>query len=165
MQKLFPILCLLCLMSCGKTQPQRPSYHNGTLHREDSALVHLVQINEKMAEEADRQILHYANGYAQWESGIWTKGWTTPHSPLQEEEKVMLSMQIYDMDSTLLEDIHESAVVGKYDRMEGLSTMLQELERGQHISLLVPWYIGYGSTGNEHVAPYTNLRIELTIEP
>jgi FKBP-type peptidyl-prolyl cis-trans isomerase len=77
----------------------------------------------------------------------------------------MLGLRIFDLrDSTLLEDIRETAQVGKYERMEALAALLSELHRGDSLSLLVPWYLAYGATGNEHVAPYSNIRIEIIVE-
>lgn len=167
MQKFFIIVFLAgCLVACGnQTGPQRPTYHSGdTTQRVDSALLIMMQLNEKMSEEADRQLLKHADGYALWENGCWTKGWKEPATPLQEGEKVQLHMLVYSLDSTLLEDITQTITIGRNDNMEMLDEFLPQLERGSQLSVLVPWYMGYGTTGNEHVAPYINLRVELNIQ-
>lgn len=159
------ICLLLLLVACGgKTKPQQPTYHNGWNRPGDSAVIQLVAINEKMANEADRQLAQHSAGYALWENGSWVSGWKEPEQPMRENERVRLQLQIYDMDDTLLEDILETVTVGQYDRMQALADILPEAQRGAKFSMLVPWYLGYGATGNEHVAPYTNLRIVVSIE-
>lgn len=154
------------LATCGNnTKPQIPTYHNGKTVTQDSALLTMLRVNEQMSAEADRQVLNYANGYSQWENGMWTRGYSNGKPMLREDESVMLGLRIFDLrDSTLLEDIRETVQVGKYERMEALATLLPELHRGDSLSLLVPWYLAYGATGNEHVAPYSNVRIEIIVE-
>lgn len=152
-------------MACGNNKPQIPTYHKGKTATQDTALLTLLRINEQMSAEADRQVLNYAAGYSQWENGMWTRGYRNEKTTLQENESVVLSLRIFDLsDSTLLEDIRETAKVGKYERMETLAALLPELHRGDSISVLAPWYLAYGATGNEHVAPYTNVRIEVIVE-
>lgn len=155
---------VLCLVGCGKQQPQNPTYHSGhTPTREDSALIQLMEINTRMVEEADRQICQYAEGYTRRDIGAWTKGLPWNDRTLSEESRVRLNLRVYQLDSTLLEDITETVTVGQISRMEALADVVPEMNIGDTIEMLVPWYVGYGSTGNEHVAPYTNLRLKLSI--
>lgn len=157
------ILIAGIMMSCGgSTPPQQPSHRSGEADNVDSSLIMLMNLNSHMMEEADRQLLLYSKGFALRESGCWTRGLKVNDAPFATDERVTLHLSIYSLDGTLLEDITETVKVGQIDRMEALSEIVPELTDGDSITLLVPWYLGYGTTGNEHVAPYTNLQIELT---
>ena len=77
---------------------------------------------------------------------------------------VTLHRRVYTMNSVLLEDVTEPVTVGQANQIQAVSDALGQMEKGQEVTLIVPWYLAYGSTGTETVAPYTNVRIEMKVE-
>ena len=62
------------LMACGKTQPQRPTFKNRP-QAADSTVVALVEVNQRMAADADSRLARYATeDYALQEEGFWVSG-------------------------------------------------------------------------------------------
>lgn len=167
MRKLIVCLsALLLLTGCPKTGPQTPSYRSGRQEvRPDSALLQAVETNRHLAEEADRALTVYADsGFAQQELGYWSRGMVLADSVLPADSAVTIRRVVYAMDSTLLEDVTETVTPGQPDQVQAVADALQQMEHGQSVTLLVPWYLGYGATGSAVVPPYTNVRIELTVE-
>ncbi len=164
--KIVVTIAIVCLMACHKTQPQIPTRHGQKRETPaDTLLLKAIETNQRLAQEADKAISNYANeGYAQYETGFWAKTLREVDNPLQEGEKVMVHYRVYSMDDVLLEDIREAVVMGKSTRIQAVTEALYMMERGEKVSLIVPWYLAYGATGNETVAPYTNLRVELEVE-
>ena len=160
-------VCCLLLAACGPQDLQRPTFHGSRREvRVDSTLLQTIELNQHLAQEADRELTRYVEeGYAQCESGYWAKNLRVVDHPLQEDVSVTMQMQVFLLDGQQVEQIREQVVVGKVGRMQALADAVGQMERGQTVSLIVPWYLAYGATGNEHVPPYTNLRVELTIEP
>lgn len=158
-------LLLVCalLVACGKTQPQRPTFLHGE-ENADSTLLQAITMNQHMAEEADRQLLRYAEGYVLLEENIWVKGLCESAQPLPENELVSLHARFYSLDSVLLEDHRQEVTIGRIEDIQGVVTVVNKMARGDSVSLLVPWYEAFGSAGNQQVPPYENLRVELTIQ-
>ncbi|MCQ2348201.1 MAG: FKBP-type peptidyl-prolyl cis-trans isomerase [Paludibacteraceae bacterium] len=164
MQKLLIGICVGMLVAgCGRTQPQRPTF----LHEEpatDTTVLQTITMNQRMAEEADRQLIRYAEGYVLLEENVWVKGLDEATQPLTENELVSLHARFYSLDSVLLEDHQHEVTVGRIEDIQGIVSVVNKMERGDSVSLLVPWYEAFGSAGNGQVPPYENLRVELTIQ-
>ena len=157
----------ICLTSCQHTGPQRPTYRSGRqeVPQTDSLLLQAIETNQHLAEEADRALTMYVDsGFAQQELGYWSRGMVTVDSVLATGSVVTLHRRVYTMDSVLLEDVTEPVTVGQANQIQAVSDALTQMQRGQEVTLIVPWYLAYGSTGTEAVAPYTNVRIELKVE-
>ncbi|MCR4663987.1 MAG: FKBP-type peptidyl-prolyl cis-trans isomerase [Paludibacteraceae bacterium] len=157
---------VLLLTSCQRTAPQIPSYRSGRQEvRVDSSLIQAIETNQHLAEEADRALAIYADsGFAQQEPGYWSRGLVEADSTLETGSTVTLHRKVYSLDSVLLEDVTTEVTVGQSGETQAVSDALSQMERGQQVTLLVPWYLGYGATGSLTVAPYTNIRIEMTAE-
>ena len=151
------------LMACGKTQPQRPTFKNRP-QAADSTVVALVEVNQRMAADADSRLARYATeDYALQEEGYWVSGLHDIETGFSDSTQVCVRMQVYDTEGNLYEDRHETFCVGKTGDMRVLDPVLRQLHRGDSVSILAPWYMAYGSLGNQVVPPYTNVRIELRV--
>lgn len=152
------------LMACGKTQPQRPTFKNRP-QAADSTLVALVEVNQRMAADADSRLARYATeDYALQEEGYWVSGLHDIETGFSDSTQVCVRMQVYDTEGNLYEDRHETFCVGKTGDMRVLDPVLRQLHRGDSVSILAPWYMAYGSLGSQVVPPYTNVRIELRVK-
>ncbi len=152
------------LMACGKTQPQRPTFKNRP-QAADSTVVALVEVNQRMAADADSRLARYATeDYALQEDGYWVSGLHDIETGFSDSTQVCVRMQVYDTEGNLYEDRHETFCVGKTGDMRVLDPVLRQLHRGDSVSILAPWYMAYGSLGSQVVPPYTNVRIELRVK-
>ena len=159
---LWLILAAALMAGCHRTQPQTPSYKSGRAVMADSALLQALEMNRRLAEEADRQLTRYAaEGYAMTESGYWAKGLRNADNILQEGETVEVHLRVLALDTTLLEDMRSTLTIGKEQLPEAAADALRQMTRGAKVSLAVPWYLAFGSTGTDHVPPYTNVLIEM----
>jgi len=166
MRQLLLIIVVCALCCCHRPQPQIPSYKSGRAVVADSALLQALEVNRHLAEEADRQLTRFASaGYAQMESGYWAKGLRDTDSPLQEGETAQVHVRVLSLDSTLFEDTRLTVTIGKEQLPEAATDALRHMTRGGRVQLAVPWYLAFGSTGNNSVPPYTNVLIELETEP
>ncbi len=151
------------LMACGKTQPQRPTFKNRP-QAADSTVVALVEVNQRMAADADSRLARYATeDYALQEEGYWVSGLHDIETGFSDSTQVCVRMQVYDTEGNLYEDRHETFCVGNTGDMRVLDPVLRQLHRGDSVSILAPWYMAYGSLGSQVVPPYTNVRIELRV--
>ena len=152
------------LMACGKTQPQRPTFKNRP-QAADSTVVALVEVNQRMAADADSRLARYATeDYALQEEGYWVSGLHDIETGFSDSTQVCVRMQVYDTEGNLYEDRHETFCVGKTGDMRVLDPVLRQLHSGDSVSILAPWYMAYGSLGSQVVPPYTNVRIELRVK-
>lgn len=64
MKKIQAIVVLVCslLVGCGGKGPQRPTYKSGQAPQEDTAAIALMEMNRRMAKEADQALLRYVEG-------------------------------------------------------------------------------------------------------
>lgn len=156
-------LLLLGLAACKPTAPQRPTF-KGQATAEDSAFLQAVELNKHMAEQADAQLLKYSDGYSLMEDNYWVKGLTSHTSDLQDNDAISLHARFYRLDGTLVADHEAETIRGKIDDIQAIVLVTPLLARGDSVSLLVPWYLAFGSTGQGNVPPYENIRVELTIQ-
>ena len=156
---------LVVLTSCGKTQPQRPTFKNRPAAVKDSTVVAMVALNQKMAEDADSRLIPYVTeDYALQEDGYWVSGLRDVETGFRDSVQVTARWRVYDTDGQLYEDRHETLTVGRTGEMRVLDPVLRQMHPGDSVSILAPWYMAYGSLGSQVVPPYTNVRIELIIE-
>ena len=163
------IVCLLsafCFVSCRKSVPQIPTRKNGKSIKTDETVIQTIELNKKLAEEADLFLSYYANeGYSQNETGYWTKNLKNKQSRLKKGEKVTAQIEIYSLDNRLYESRLCTIEAGQDQDIAAIGEVIACMDKGDSVSLIIPWYLAYGSTGNETIEPYSNLRIELTLLP
>ncbi len=170
------IICLIvltALTACGgggPKGPQRPANRDDRSRR-DSDLVTMIQVNQRMAEEADREVMRYVQAdtllrYAQCSQGAWVA--RTTNLPDNEQPKmgepVQIHMLVYTLDGRdLLQDVEGEFTLGRGELPLGIEYALRELRRGESGRILAPWHAAFGVDGADNIAPYSNVRIEITI--
>ena len=167
------IISLLVLTACGgggPQGPQRPANRQGQSQR-DSDLVAMLQVNQRMAEEADREVIRYVqtdslHRYAQCNQGAWVARLTEMPESEQPKmgEPILLHMLVYSIDGEdLLQDVEGEFTIGRGELPLGIEYALRELRRGEQGRILAPWHAAFGVDGADNIAPYANVRIEITI--
>jgi len=155
----------LVMVACQPTKPQRPTFQ-GTA-QVDTAVVQLLTMNQQMAQQADLQLAKMAGkGYVLMDENYWVKN-LYPQSDLlptlREGEYIEFQAEFYSLNGHLLTTHQASAKLGQVDEAQAIALVLTHLQRGQSVSMLVPWYLAFGSAGNADVPPYENVRIELSV--
>jgi len=163
--------CCLLLAACGNDPgPQRAANREGKTAK-DSALLAMMEVNQRLAEEADREILQQVQAdtlhrYAQCEQGAWVARVTQLPESEQPKmgEPVAVSMRIRTLDGELLQDIEGEYVLGRGEMPLGIEYAIRELRRGEEGIILAPWHAAFGVDGTDNIVPYSNVRIEITIQ-
>ncbi|MBR1808727.1 MAG: hypothetical protein IJ776_05025 [Paludibacteraceae bacterium] len=161
------MVCFLSLTSCNRTKPQSPSNrHNAT--PQDSAAMALVFTQQRLAQEADKIITQYVREhgeeqYVMLSRGYWAKKiLKTSGKDITKNSKLELREILFSLeDGRMIIDSRDETEVKAEQMIAPVWEVLQTMHHGEQVELLVPWYLGYGSTGSPMVAPYTNLRIIL----
>lgn len=156
------ILASCLLVSCQRTKPQAPSHHA----EQDSVKVAMLLVTQRLAEEADKELTQYAsrtNGeYTLDDFGFWYKYLKrTDGNYWQKGEQVLIHTQIFSLKGELLLDSKEQIEIGKGNAIPAIEDMLLMMRKNEACELLVPWYLAFGASGNENIAPYTNIRIDI----
>lgn len=164
----FPILGLLLLTSCRQeTKPQRPTFLNRVT--EDTVATiddEFVLLNERMASDADQQLMAYASmGYQRHEKGMWVKGLHGHGDTISRDTTIRIHYEVMSLDSVPLSymDSEEEVSLNQNELCTAIRAVLREGHQGDHITIISPWYAAYGTIGAGLVPPYTNVRIELDI--
>ncbi|MCM1034897.1 MAG: FKBP-type peptidyl-prolyl cis-trans isomerase [Paludibacter sp.] len=154
---------ILLLYGCNKTKPQAPSHRT---EQNDTTQLALVLLNQRMAEEADKELIHYIqqepDTYTLDTYGYWYRYNNHTQLPhLQKDQYVVVKAQIYDLQDQLLTDSEETICIGKKQVIPVIDQMLPQLREGEECTLLAPWYTAFGPIGSDAVPPYTNVKIKL----
>ena len=113
MNKWWWLIGLGCVLAgCGKeVSPQRPAQRGNEKAEPDSSLMRLIELNQRMANEADREVVHYvqadsAHQYAQCTQGAWVcrtaKVEGSEHPKMTESYHAQ--MKIYTLKSSVVDD-------------------------------------------------------------
>lgn len=167
------IICIaLVLMSCGGPNPQRPSARlgKGASVEVDSTQLALLELNMRMAEAADKELMQLAQAregeYAVYDANTWMRiddpGDIEAETVRRGEHKTV-AMQVYTMQDQLLLDSRREYILGQLELPIGVDMNLLHLHPGAKVRMLTPWYSAFGMQGNEFVPPYTNVIIDVEI--
>lgn len=133
----------------------------------DSTLMAQMTFNMQMASAADRECSQWVQQdsaqYAMDEFGFWytkTKKQYSDH--LKEGEKVLIRIQMHEMNGDLLADIEEYLSIGSGDWPLVINRSLKQMSRGEEMRIVAPWYTAYGAEGTTLIKPYSNIIITLT---
>lgn len=154
---------LVC--GCRRVAPQAPSNRQ----KEDSSAVLAVLMNMRIAEEADRQCTQYVvkseKNYVLDDAGFWYLREKATHTgePVQQGETVTVIFSSSTLDGTLLEDNEIETEAGRRQSLPLFDHLLPLMHHGETVSTVVPYYNAYGTTGTEHVPPYTNCIIDIRV--
>ncbi len=165
------LVCCL-LIACGKTAPQRPSQRSGEVPAEDTATLALLELNQRLVREADREVrvyvehepeayalLEYANAWC----CIFDHGDTDGAAP-QNNESWTLHIRTHDLEGRLLLDEHRAYFFSRGELPVAVDVLQPELRHGERLRIVAPWYSAYGMHGNGIVAPYTSVVLDVTVE-
>ncbi len=161
----------LLFAGCNRTKPQSPSNRHGS-SQEDSVAVAIVLMHQRMAEQADREILDYvkANNPETFAAFEFLRTWSrilvrTDNEKITDNTPLDLRLVVYDLSGSMLFDSREQLIIKDRDFIPSVRVTLLDMNIGEQAELLTPWYAAYGSTGNADVPPYTNLRIIIETYP
>jgi len=156
----------LVLVGCGRTQPQRPTFKGQV--SDDAATVQVLVMNQQMAAQADVQLAHQATeGFVLMNENYWVRGLYPQRDnepTLQEGEFIAYQAEYYTMSDTLLTNHQVSAKMGQIEDIAAIVQVLPLMQHAMHVTMLVPWYLAFGSAGNENVPPYENIRVEMEVQ-
>jgi len=166
MRKVSAVLVMVvALVACQKPQPQRPLFRGEIAV--DTTAVQLITLNQQMAEQADVRLANIVGeDYVRMDENYWVRGLyeRTDEATLHEEEYIDLNAEFYTLTGELLTTHQASVPVGKVDEIQAIVQLLPQMQRGQCVTILSPWYMAFGSTGNAEVPPYENIRVELCVK-
>ena len=167
------VICAACLLmvACSGQGPQRPSRVLGRTPEPDSAQLALLEMNQRLALEADRQLQALAAGqagdYALYDGGIWVKivSQGDIHSPKPEMgTNCTVRTAIYSLKGQLYLDAEQEYLLGQSTLPFSLEQVITQLYPQTQARLMIPWYAAYGVSGTETIPPYENIIIDLYIE-
>ena len=166
----YSLFIVLFLVACGHQAPQTPSQRKGQVPQVDSTALALLQLNQQLAEAADRELTSLAQAqdstFALYEAGTWmhivSKGDETTSTP-QPNEEWTIHMRVYDLAMNLLVDSEATYRIGKKELPQAVEDNIGELHHGAQARLLAPWYTAFGLRGAEHVPPYENVIIDIEL--
>lgn len=163
----FVVVCVFLGMSCTKFQPQQPLYKGQV--RVDSAKIRQINFNEDMAKQADVEIRHFVKNstdrYTRLNCGAWLKD-IEPDSlatPVTTEENIKVQMRISTLKRDPITRYEKTCRLDKNDLPIAVNEVLATMLRGVEMELVVPWYAGFGVSGNEKIEPYENIIIKVKI--
>lgn len=157
-------ISLLC--GCNRTKPQSPRHKTPP---RDTIQTALLLLNQRMAEEADLELMQYVNrqteNYTLDANGFWYKITSRTDLPqLQKEQNIRVKVRIFTLQDHLLSDMEEVICIGKKQVIPAIEEVLPLLCENETCLLLAPWYVAFGPVGSKTVPPYTNIKIELQTE-
>ena len=156
----------LMLISCRKPVPQLPS---NKITDENNPELAMREMNKIMTQREDSAIQVLVNKqpvkYSKTRSGVWYNilQKTTADS-LKTDSTVTFSYKMYDLNGQPIKEEKKTIKFGKKEVPTGLEEGLKMMRKGETIRLIVPWYLAYGISGNEGIAPYTSLIYEVKNE-
>jgi hypothetical protein len=121
------------------------------IHKEDS----LLDIYVKSKNET----------FKRSEIGFWYKINDSGNgNGIENKAACNFTYKLLFLDGKVIENGRKSVVIGKKQLVTGLEEGLKLLHKGDIATFIIPWYLGYGMKGNEHIPPYTSLRYEVRID-
>jgi hypothetical protein len=128
-----------------------------------------MAFNQGMTESADEQLASIAQAdslpFALYERGTWCAILSPGEGEtVQRGEECSLHIRTYSLSGKLYTDFVQTALIGAWKLPAAIEENITEWHHGARLVLLSPWYAAYGIQGTEHIPPYENLRIEITIQ-
>ena len=161
------ILLLLVFASCGKQKPQLPSNKQ---FANDSTTQLLQEINRRLIAEEDTYLQEYVTAnypkMQKTEVGIYylPAGERNNEGSTINHDEINISYQLYDLNGTLLySTANQKFKFGKQELPVGLEQALKTVQRGDSSEFIIPWYLAYGSDGNEHISGFTSIRVQMSV--
>ena len=157
------LLVFAALIGCQKTKPQMPNKLHAT--KEDSAAVALVMMNQRLAEQTDKELLEYVKQhdpetFVAGVQGYWYKKIVkTDAHVIKEDMSPDVRLIISTLDGKMLIDSRQIVNFSDNDLIVPIRDVLLMMRIGEQAEVLIPWYAAYGTTGNQFVPPYANIKV------
>lgn len=153
------LLFCLFIVSCKKQAPQLPSNKGMEINNTNASL---MKINQKLASKEDIIIKKFAEkkgSFKKNEIGFWYVLYRSGIGPiLKDSSSCNFKYKLMLLNGKTLEEKTIQLVIGKKQIVTGLEEGLKIMHRGDSASFIIPWYLGYGMTGNKPlVPPYTSI--------
>lgn len=167
------------LAGCHRTAPQGPSKRSGMKHKADTTVLTLMEINQRMAAQADAELLalvdslQKADGseFSQLPTGGWRKrrdaqarGAAQYANTPGPGERWCVRMRVYTLQGAFLQDIEGSYIIKHLDMPIAVEEAVDDMCEGETAVIYSPWYTAYGMKGNKTIRPYTNVRFDVTLK-
>lgn len=165
------VLLLVMSVSCAKQRPQIPSNRpDQTEQQEQKTAQNLAQANQIAAQQALDELRRYADACAEpYQSS--DLGYMYRHYPASQARQqitdtttLIINYWVYSLQDSLCGYTSATVQMGRKQIPEAIEDMLLQMQRGDSATLLVPWYLLYGRSGNGLVAPYMQTRVELSAQ-
>ena len=159
------LVCTLALTACHRTKPQSPA--NRSSKQPDSVAIALVMMNQRLAEEADNEVLKYVqanepDSFVMGSSGYWYRRTIkTDNQKIEKTTQLDMHIVIYSIEGDMYLDSRESLKPDDPSLLFPVMETLTYMHLGESAELLIPWYAGYGNIGKANIPPYTNLRVTI----
>ncbi len=157
--KLCFFVLFFSLLSCVKQSPQLPS-NKGILI--DENVTSMLMINQKLALREDSVLYQFVRNdksFKKSELGFWYKiHHTSSNAFIKDKDKCKFSYQLTFLDGKLVDQSEIQLVVGQKQIVVGLEEGLKLISKGDSATFIIPWYLGFGMTGDKkNVPPYKSL--------
>ena len=166
------VLAAVVLVGCRRT--------TGTLAAKqdnDTTAVEDILTAQQRAAQAENELIAYVktspDQWVQHEFGWWYR---YTHKSEQHTESAglphaidtccLIHEKVYSLDGTFLVDAvreFDSNATGSRTEPFAYRMMLSELTPEDTVVMLMPWTVAYSKRGRDHVPPYTNIRVLLTL--
>ena len=162
------IALAIALSACAPQAPQRPSQRSGQQPEPDSLTLAMVELHRRLADAADVELNNYIRNHpGQWfaqDDGSWVMG-VEPLSTIHHPQNTLYSLRLVtrDLDGNLLSDVQGEYELGKCQLPSSVESTLHSTLSTLNYIVLAPWYVAYGSQGNEFIDGYQNVTIEVYI--
>lgn len=163
------LVLLMVLASCQDTPPQPVRILGEEQQAADSMMMAYQEFNRQMTAAADKQCSDYVKSdsltYTLDKRGFWyARRDVRQGEMLQQGESVVLDMQVYELNDSVIADVHETFNVGGGTLPLAIDQSLKMMRRGERMHIVAPWYTAYGVEGTNLVRGYTNLKIVIRVE-
>ena len=184
--QLSTIALIIAFAGCAPQAPQRPSQRSGQTPKPDSMTLAMVELHQRLVDAADVELINYIRNHPdQWISqndGSWyspnlsaegaptntnnsklSNQTATLHSTLSTLNSISLRLITRDLDGKLLSDVEGEYELGKCQLPEAVENVITTQLSTFNFKIAAPWYVAYGSKGNDAVPQYQNVIIEVYI--
>lgn len=73
-------------------------------------------------------------------------------------------MKIYSLEGVLLLNENQTLHIGRKETITGIEETLKLISKGCSASVILPWYLAFGSKGKEpEIPPYTSVYAEIFV--
>jgi FKBP-type peptidyl-prolyl cis-trans isomerase len=146
-------------IACTRQVPQLPA-NKSTV---DSSSLALQLANERLISGEDSLVQNFISkaniDFQKSNSGLWYKIYNikTNQNKPEQGQSCKIDYKVFSLENKLLFSESKTFIIGKKQLVNGVEETFLYLSEGDSATAVVPWYIGYGMKGNQHISPYTSV--------